>query len=278
MSAGSLGLVVLAALPLGEAGTRAQAPLTPPAIVWIPEGAFVMGADAVDVAYAVQLCQDEHELTLADECGPERFAHETPPARVFLSRFGLDRTEVTRAAYQRCVSAGACAPSLVADEDADLGAPNLPVVGIDAASAARYCAFAGGRLPSEAEWEKGARGADDRRRFPWGEVYDGGLANHGRPPLRADASDGFRALAPAGLLGGQSPYGLRDMAGNAWEWTSSTPRASDVGGADRLASLRVVRGGSYLHPAVSLRVTARAWLSERSARVDLGVRCAYDPP
>jgi formylglycine-generating enzyme required for sulfatase activity len=265
-------------MALGLAGgnaSRAQTSIAPASIVWIPEGAFVMGADAVDVAFAVQLCQDEHELTLADECGPERFAHETPPARVYLARFGMDRTEVSRADYQRCVAAGACAPARVAtDAPADA---RLPVVGIDAADAAAYCAFAGGRLPTEAEWEKAARGADDRRRFPWGEHYDGGLANHGRPPLRADASDGFVDLAPVGLFAGASPYGLRDMAGNAWEWTASRPRAADVGGPDRLADLRVVRGGSYLHPAVSLRVTARAWLSERSARADLGVRCAYDP-
>lgn len=268
---GAWTLLALAA----AGGTRAQIMLAPPSIVWIPEGAFVMGADATDVGFAVQLCQDEHELTLADECGPERFAHETPPARVYLARFGMDRTEVSRQAHQRCVAAGVCAPSRVATDASEDA--RLPVVGLDAAEAAAYCAFVGGRLPTEAEWEKAARGADDRRRFPWGTIYDGGLANHGRPPLRADASDGFVGLAPVGHFGGESPYGLRDMAGNAWEWTASRPRPVDVGGPDRIADLRVVRGGSYLHPAVSLRVTARTWLSERSARADLGVRCAYDP-
>lgn len=275
-------LVALGSLSLAASETVAQlAPrlgLTPSPIVWIPEGSFIMGADARDVAFAVQMCQDEHEFTLADECGPERFAHELPPVRVYLPRFGLDRTEVSRGAYERCVAAGRCAPSrVVTTSDDDLA---LPVVGIDAREAAQYCRFVGGRLPTEAEWEKGARGATDARRFPWGDIYDGGLANHGRPPIREDASDGHRGLAPVGLLAGVSPYGLRDMAGNAWEWTSSRLRPSDRLGTTRPGDADdrlVVRGGSYLHPAVSLRVTARAWVSERSARADLGVRCAYDP-
>ncbi len=283
---GLAALAVTTSLILGELSIAttdggAQQRVLPSPIVWIPEGAFTLGADGPDLEFAIQLCQDEHELTLADECGPERFVHETPPERVYLARFGLDRTEVSRASYQRCVAAGACAPSVVSDESPELGGPSLPVVGIDASDAARYCAFAGGRLPSEQEWEKGARGTEDRRRFPWGLVYDGGLANHGRPVLRPDASDGYTALAPVGVLGGVSPYGLRDMAGNVWEWTSSRLRPADRGPNARPADQDdrlVVRGGSYLHPAVSMRVTSRSWLSAQSERVDLGVRCAYDPP
>ncbi|RPI01569.1 MAG: formylglycine-generating enzyme family protein, partial [Zetaproteobacteria bacterium] len=168
--------------------------------------------------------------------------------------------EVTRAQYQRCVAAGACVPSLVSDDG-----PALPVVAIDAASAARYCAFVGGRLPTEAEWEKAARGADDRRRFPWGELYDGGLANHGRPPLRADASDGFAGLSPVGVMpGGASPYGLLDLAGNAWEWTGSLyepyplraeailPTDDDV-----RRGLRVMRGGCWRYSAEYCRSAHR---------------------
>lgn len=276
---GAAAVALVFASGLGAA--QAPAPLAVPEVVWVPEGAFVMGADAADIELAVQLCQDEHELTLADGCGPERFAHERPRVRVHLRRYGLDRTEVSRARYQQCVAAGRCLASRVDDDDPELGGPDRPVVGVDALDAERYCAFRGGRLPTEAEWEKGARGTSDARRFPWGSLYDGALANHGRAPLRPDASDGHRGLAPVGVLEGVSPYGLRDMAGNVWEWTSSRPRPGDVGTSarpDDRDARRVVRGGSYLHPAVSMRVTARAWVDERAMPTDLGIRCAYDPP
>ncbi|MBN8616110.1 MAG: formylglycine-generating enzyme family protein [Deltaproteobacteria bacterium] len=250
-------------------------------IVWIPEGAFTLGADPIDLEYAIQLCQDEHELTLADGCTPERFQNELSSERPYLRRFGIDRTEVTRARYAECVEVGRCAPSHVSDDDPELGAPSVPVVGVDARDAARYCAFRGGRLPTESEWEKAARGTEGNRRFPWGRVYDGGLANHGRPVLRPDASDGWRGLAPVGVLQGRSPYGLADMAGNAWEWTSSRLRPIDVGTTARPTDrdLRLVlRGGSFLHPAVSMRVTSRSWMEETRHAADVGFRCAYDPP
>ena len=245
-------------------------------IVWIPEGSFTMGATADDVAYAVQLCQDEHEFTLADECGPERFQHETPPRRAHVGAFGLARTEVTQSAYLQCVSASRCAPSRETSEG--LRGGQLPVVGISAVDAAAYCAFVRGRLPTEEEWEFAARG-DESRRFPWGRVYDAALGNHGRPPLREDHSDGFAGLAPvASQPANASPFGVLDLAGNAWEWTASSPRSVDVGGADRIGSLRVLRGGSFLHPAVSMRVTARMWVSASSLRADVGFRCAFDVP
>lgn len=278
-------LVIAAALTNASAidsdHARAQQRIALAPIVWIPEGAFTRGADGLDVDYAIQLCQDEHELTLADGCGPERFQHETPAERVYLRRFGIDRTEVSRVQYQACVDAGRCSPSRVGDDDAEIGAARHPVVGVDGREAARYCAFRGGRLPTEDEWEKAARGTDDARRFPWGRVYDGGLANHGRPIVRPDASDGYLGLAPVGVLHGRSPYGVADMAGNVWEWTSSRLRPRDLGATARPTDrdLRLVlRGGSYLHPAVSLRVTARSWLDETSSANDIGVRCAYDPP
>jgi formylglycine-generating enzyme required for sulfatase activity len=267
---------------LATAHVTAQHAVIEAPIVWIPEGAFIRGADRNDVDYAVQLCQDEHDLTLADGCGPERFSNEEyVGGRVYLRRFGIDRTEVSRARYQQCVDAGVCAPSRVGDDDPELGAPSFPVVGVDGLAAARYCTFRGGRLPTENEWEKAARGTDDGRRFPWGLVYDGGLANHGRPVVRPDASDGYRGLAPVGVLLGRSPYGVADMAGNAWEWTSSRLRPIDLGTSARATdrdSRLVIRGGSYLHPAVSMRVTARSWLDEARHAADVGFRCAYDPP
>lgn len=269
-----LGLVSLL-LAVRDASTHAQSMhLDSPEIAWIPSAEFVMGANTDDIAYAVQLCQDEHEFTLADECGPERFQHETPPRRTHVAAFGIQRTEVTQAAYARCVGASRCAPSR--ELSAALRGPSLPVVGVSAQDAASYCAFIRGRLPTEEEWEFAARG-DDARRFPWGRVYDTALGNHGRPPLRVDASDGVSGLAPvASRPANASPFGVLDLAGNAWEWTSSAPRAVDVGGADRIGELHVIRGGSFLHPAVSMRVTSRMWIGAASVRADVGFRCAFD--
>lgn len=267
-------LALVAALASDATLVAQPVPITAPSIVWIPSAAFTMGANSDDITYAVQLCQDEHEFTLADECGPERFQHETPPRRRHLEAFGLMRTEVTQAAYTRCVGASQCAPSR--EVSPQLLGDTLPVVGISARDAERYCAFVHGRLPSEEEWEFAARGHGTQR-FPWGRVFDGTLGNHGRPPLRADASDGFTNLAPvASRPANASPFGVLDLAGNAWEWTSSAPRSVDVGGQASLGDLRVIRGGSFLHPAVSMRVTARMWIGEGSVRADVGFRCAFD--
>src|SRR5258706_16107315 len=105
----------------------------------------------------------------------------------------------------------------------------MPVAAITIEEAQAYCRFAGGRLPTEDEWERAARGSV-RNRFPWGRHYDPALANHGRAPLGPDPSDGFALAAPVGSFpAGASPYGLLDMAGNVWEWTSSAPLGEELG-------------------------------------------------
>ena len=253
-------------------------------VIWIAAGELSMGASDRDVAYAVELCLDERPLPL-HSFGPEsdggcslrRFVTEGPRRRVWTDTFGIDRTEVTHRAYRRCVIAGRCAPSRVAD-DARIAAPEMPVTGVTFAEAEAYCAFAGGRLPTEAEWERAARGDHPRRRFPWGRLYNSRLANHGRSPSGPDETDGFALAAPVGSFpDGASPNGLLDAAGNAWEWTASAPREDDVGlGADARV-YRVIRGGSWAHPAALLRVTHRVWVPVGEHRADLGMRCAYDP-
>lgn len=251
-------------------------------VVWIAEGEVTIGATSADIRHAILLCQDEHDLAVAEGCAGDRFAHEGPARRVHVPTFGIDRTEVTNAAWRRCVADARCVPSRIDDGDLRLAAPELPVAGVSAAEAEAFCAWAGGRLPSEIEWEKAARG-DGSRRFPWGRFYHARLANHGRPPLRPDPGDGFRWASPVGSFpDGASPYGLLDVAGNVHEWTASSPSATDfelLGYADQdPAPYRVLRGGSWSHPAVALRVTSRAFLLASDARADVGLRCAYDPP
>jgi formylglycine-generating enzyme required for sulfatase activity len=257
----------------------------PPSIVWLEEGSFVMGASDAEIAYAVELCIEQRPLpvrSLAPDldgaCTPRRFVPEAPQRIEWTDAYGIDRTEVTHAAYRRCVGAGRCAPSRIADEDQRLAAPEMPVTGITSDEASAYCATLGGRLPTEAEWERAARGRR-RHRFPWGRLYNGRLANHGRSPHGPDATDGFALAAPVGSFpAGASPHGLLDAAGNAWEWTSSPPSADDVGPGADPSVYRVVRGGSWAQPAELMRVTHRVWLASAEHRSDLGVRCAYDPP
>lgn len=244
-------------------------------IVWVPEGGFRMGASRTDLFFAMFLCQDDHDLV--ESCAEHRFSHERGTRRVRLPAFGIDRTEVSQAAWRRCVVAGRCVPPRI---DESVGRDELPVAGITEEEAASYCAFAGGRLPAEAEWEKAARG-DSLRRFPWGRLYHARLANHGRPPQRPDASDGYLHAAPVGSFpDGASPYGVLDMAGNVMEWTSSAPSARDFEALGHARAdpgeYRIVRGGSWSHPAVDLRVTHRGLVLARNAHPDLGVRCAYD--
>src|SRR5262245_21971401 len=117
-------------------------------MVRIPAGAFTMGG--------------------GDE------ADERPARRVFVSAFEIDRDEVTRADYLRCVAAGACAaPDAPDPPDAP---PDAPITGVSWRDADHYCRFLGKRLPSEAEWEKAARGSDGRV-YPWGNAPDCAQAN-----------------------------------------------------------------------------------------------------
>jgi formylglycine-generating enzyme required for sulfatase activity len=275
--------VALVALP---AVAQERLPIDAGDVVWIPGGAFTMGASPDDLAYARALCESELELPPRDpgehedydcrddEVGRDRFAPERPQRRVSVATFGIDRTEVTNAAYRRCVLAGVCAPS-AARESGALSAPDHPVVGVSWRDAHVYCAFVGGRVPTEAEWEKAARGDDETRRFPWGRLYDSGAANHGRGPLSPDAIDGFLESAPVGSFpGGASPYGVLDMAGNVWEWTDGEPRPGEF--EVELAGARVIRGGSWTSASTTVRVTARSLQVTDARTSDLGIRCVYD--
>jgi formylglycine-generating enzyme required for sulfatase activity len=163
------------------------------------------------------------------------------------------------------------------------------MVGISHAQAEEVCQHRGGRLPSEAEWERAARG-DSARRFPWGSFHNERLANQGGPAASVEPGegepsprDGYPFLAPIWAFErARSPHGLAQMAGNVWEWTSDAyaPRAQQSQTVDprelRANGLWVVRGGSFRAPAFALRVTHREPRPEGAGFVDVGVRCAYD--
>jgi formylglycine-generating enzyme len=261
--------------------------------VWIAPGWFTFGASDEDLEQARRLCVSERiplALRLRGCAGDEFLQDELPARRVYLSTYALDRYEVSRAGHERCVAAGACDPAAHETEHPGLSAPSHPAMGLSWRAAASLCAFRGGRLPSEAEWERGARG-DSTRRFPWGHLYNAGLANHGMPSLSFDPSagvvageDGFAYLAPVhAFASARSPHGLVQMAGNVWEWTADSfvgVRAQPLSVDPEVAldnGLRTVRGGSFRTPAFALRVTHREGRAEGRGFDDVGVRCAYDP-
>lgn len=276
---------ILALAPLLAAGTT---PLSVrlPSVVHIDAGDVVMGSTPEEIDAAIRLCRRELVgLSAAENCTEDLFVSETPAHRVRVSAFGLDRTEVTQGAYSRCVTAGVCAPSLVTAPDPRLSGETLPVVGVSHREARQYCAFVGGRLPSEAEWERAARGSARARTFPWGRGWDGRLANHGRlvRPVRA-TDDGYAFLAPVGSYpDGASRLGVLDLAGNVSEWVedwfdreyyTSSPRVDPRGPSG--GSLRVTRGGSYHSPSFALRSAFRGAAPEGLRDFELGFRCAFD--
>jgi formylglycine-generating enzyme len=153
------------------------------------------------------------------------------------------------------------------------GKADHPIVQISARDAAAYCAWKGLRLPSETEWEFAARGIDGRR-YPWGNSGPGAhtkrRANFGTVPCCAlDAADGYERTAPVGKFPrGASPFGLLDMAGNVWEWTSSRFPGKP--------GLVVLRGGGWGNNPYCLRTAYRHGNPPDIGLDMVGFRCAGD--
>ena len=219
---------------------------------------------------------------------------EIPVHTVYLDAFYIDGYEVTMAQYRACVESGGCGeplteglilPPLEQCNWDRSGREDHPVDCVTWYQADAYCAWAGLRLPTEAEWEKAARGTDGRT-YPWGEDLDRKKANYGTDTCCGpDSSDGYWSSSPVGSFPeGVSPYGLYDMAGNVWEWVqdwydseyftespSRNPQGPD-GGSDR----RVLRGGSWDDYPGSLRSAYRAGGSPSNRTRGYGFRCARD--
>jgi formylglycine-generating enzyme required for sulfatase activity len=260
--------------------------------VFIPGGTFGMGAGQYEVALGNVLCQKE---PLGFRCErhslkaplPEFLRIETPVHAVTISPFHIDRTEVTVDAYRRCVGASQCAAAGFPALDPRYDNPTFPVTHVTWDDAVQYCKFAGGRLPTEAEWEFAARG-EGARAFPWGNVYNPHLCNHGSFALdTTDGSDGFVGLAPVGSFkNGATPLGVLDMAGNVSEWVEDridapdgsfnpyTP-AAQTNPVVTKGPFHLHRGGSYTDGAHLMRSTTRTPLQGVVRTADIGFRCVY---
>ena len=252
-------VVVLAAVGSWAVGTLWGTPVPPTELrdmVFVPAGEFIMGSPE-----------------------GEGNDNEHPEHTVYLDAFYIGEYEVTNAEYKECVDGGACDPPLFNSSyarDSYYGNPeydNYPVINVSWYDARAYCEWKGMRLPTEAEWEKAARGTDGRE-YPWGnEAPD-------ETKLNSDSSIGDTTEAGS-FPGGASPYGAMDMAGNVWEWTSSLyrdyPYRADDGREDMTASgYWVLRGGSWNYNWSRARCATRNWDSSDIRNINVGFRCCAD--
>lgn len=275
---------------LGDVTLRARDGM---AMLYVPAGTFAMGSDFEMAAYARRLCMDhsgEASVAIA-VCQPSAFQNERPVHAVTLTAFWLDSTEVTNGQYRLCVEAGACAPPLQTDSFTrpayydDPAYDAYPVIWVDWHRACAYCAWAGARLPSEAEWEYAARGPDSTL-FPWGNTFDPTRLNYCAAECDGvsdpNNADGYPDTAPVGSFpAGASWMGAQDMAGNVREWVAdwyglyhSEGQRDPVGPLS--GSGRIPRGGSWYDKPDDVRSANRGENTPDYARHKVGFRCALD--
>jgi formylglycine-generating enzyme required for sulfatase activity len=270
----------------------------PADMVLIPAGAFLMGATPAEqqavLAFGWQGPIQNRIQFLVEHSGPQHTVH--------LDAFYIDRQEVTNQTYRAFVDAtGHQAPTLW-NSPRHLTDPAQPVVGVSWYDAQAFCTWQGKRLPTEAEWEKAARGTDGRR-YPWGQEWDA-TRLHTADVIAGQALDNFAtwtrwqrtmsagmgAARPATVGSyphGASPYGVLDMAGNVWEWTAdwydpqyyaTSPARNPTGPAT--GDAKVLRGGGWDVP----QTIAVTWLREQfipptfAGSPVTGFRCAATSP
>ncbi len=245
-------------------------------MVRVPAGLFSMG----------------YEIDNRNEWGD---VDEEPVHEVYLDAYSIDKYETTSREFaeflnadpdesERYIKLGKRVTVEKADGKfrARAGLENYPVNRVTWHGANAYCRWKGKRLPTEAEWEKAARG-EDGRTFPWGEEHpDDSLATY----RREIGEFGFKAMEPVDSLPeGRSPYGLHHMAGNAWEWVADwfdddyyahSPKANPKGPDS--GTTKVLRGGNWYYKAYYMRSAYRFNDKPEATKIWQGFRCSGDAP
>jgi serine/threonine protein kinase len=223
-------------------------------LVFVPAGDFLMGS--------------------TEEIG---YANEHPQHTVYLDGYWIDKTEVTNGMYAKCVEDSICtAPSSKTSltHESYFGNPTFnlyPVINVSWDQASNYCQWAGRALPTEAQWEKAARGVEGRI-YPWGNtILNQSMANYWTRDT----------VQVANYPEGASPYGVLDMAGNVWEWVADwygenyyteSPRENPTGPIT--GDYHVVKGGSFYHNETYIRSALRSLYLSTTSQPYIGFRCA----
>lgn len=284
------------------------APSVALSLLYVPEGEFFMGSTATQSDEAVALCNQY--FGSGSDCKQDWFSDEEPQHKVRINAFWIMETEVTNdqfrvfvnddgyevsqwwtdAGWQWRKSNNITQPQHW--ENSQWSQSDFPVVGIswyEANAYAAWLSYTTGlsfRLPTEAEWEKAARGIDGLI-FPWGNNWNETFINHCDQNCISDwntfTDDGYQNTAPVGsYIAGASPYGVLDMAGNVWEWTSSQDRIYPYDKEDGREILqgmiaRIVRGGAFDSGPDNYRTANRNRSEPDFRNVNLGMRLVLNP-
>jgi formylglycine-generating enzyme required for sulfatase activity len=270
---------------------RAEESVIPRDMVYIGQGPSIMGLDKEDPQ---ELANARTRYHKRNRTQASTLNDESPAHMVFLDSYLIDKYEVSNKDYGDFIKANGHGSPAYWD-DPRLNRPNQPVVGVSWYDARAYCEYRGKRLPTEAEWEKAARGPNGNL-YPWGDDFDPAKANYGKNYDGTKPVDSY----PDGV----SYYGLHNMAGNVFEWVLDwydprfysrlepmvNPTGPEkpvwIGGTGTYVDLltlgekRVIRGGSWVAPEGSVRSTHRFWNHplNNSYGVGLGFRCAKTAP